>query len=105
MFKFVRDPILRYATRTPLNSLGIGDAAAEVLRPGPGRHAAPFDFTVHLALQREALVLAEVYGAENLAARTVGTADYLQAIVQHLLVIEQASSPLTDSARTAKLIA
>ncbi|KAG6586652.1 uncharacterized protein IUM83_18124 [Phytophthora cinnamomi] len=86
-----------------LSSLLGSEAVAEVLRPEPRRPANLTDFRVQVALQREAFALAEVYGVEELAARTVNTTRHLLAVVQRLLTVEQESSAPDASAQTARL--
>ncbi|KAE8966402.1 hypothetical protein PF011_g27949 [Phytophthora fragariae] len=56
-----------------LSSLVGGDATAEVLHPGSHHLVDPNDFRVRVAMERDALALAQVYGVDELALRAMNT--------------------------------
>ncbi|KAE9076139.1 hypothetical protein PF010_g24020 [Phytophthora fragariae] len=86
-----------------LSSLVGGDATAEVLHPGSHRLVDPTDFRVRIAMEREALALAQVYGVDELALRAMNTVRYLQTSIQRVLALEQGSLAQSDSAQVAQL--
>ncbi|KAE8903974.1 hypothetical protein PF003_g11664 [Phytophthora fragariae] len=86
-----------------LSSLVGGDATAEVLHPGSHHLVDPNDFRVRVAMERDALALAQVYGVDELALRAMNTVRYLQTAVQRVLELEQGSSAQSDSAQVAQL--
>ncbi|KAE9200160.1 hypothetical protein PF004_g19077 [Phytophthora fragariae] len=96
-------PRLSDAELRRLSSLVGGDATAEVLHPGSHRLADPTDFRVRIAMEREALALAQVYGVDELALRAMNTVRYLQTLIQRVLTLEQGSSAQSDSAQVAQL--
>ncbi|KAE9003688.1 hypothetical protein PR003_g18237 [Phytophthora rubi] len=96
-------PRLSDAELRQLSSLVGGDATAEMLQPGTHRLVDPVDFRVRVALEREALALAQVYGVDELALRAMNTVRYLQTAVQRVLALEQGSSAQNDSAQIVQL--
>ncbi|KAE8977971.1 hypothetical protein PR003_g26425 [Phytophthora rubi] len=96
-------PRLSDAELRRLSSLVGGDATAEVLHPGSHHLVDPNDFRVRVAMEREALALAQVYGVDELALRAMNTVRYLQTAVQRVLALEQRSSAQSDSAQVAQL--
>ncbi|KAE9181437.1 hypothetical protein PF004_g24540 [Phytophthora fragariae] len=86
-----------------LSSLVGGDATAEVLHPGSHRLVDPTDFRVRIAMEREALALAQVYGVDELALRAMNTVRYLQTSIQRVLALEHGSLAQSDSAQVAQL--
>ncbi|KAE8994518.1 hypothetical protein PR002_g19901 [Phytophthora rubi] len=96
-------PRLSDAELRRLSSLLGGDATAEVLHPGSRRPVDPTDFRVRVAMEREALALAQVYGVDELALRATNTVRYLQTSVQRVLTLEQGGSAQSDSAQVAQL--
>ncbi|KAE8976841.1 hypothetical protein PR001_g25301 [Phytophthora rubi] len=96
-------PRLSDAELRRLSSLVGGDATAEVLHPGSHRLVDPTDFRVRIAIEREALALAQVYGVDELALRAMNTVRYLQTSIQRVLALEQGSSAQSDSAQVAQL--
>ncbi|KAE9039831.1 hypothetical protein PR003_g7960 [Phytophthora rubi] len=96
-------PRLSDAELRRLSSLVGGDATAEVLHPESHRLVDPTDFRVRVAMEREALALAQVYGVDELALRAMSTVRYLQTAVQRVLALEQGSLAHSDSAQVAQL--
>ncbi|KAE9005442.1 hypothetical protein PR003_g18168 [Phytophthora rubi] len=96
-------PRLSDAELRRLSSLVGGDATTEVLQSGSHRLVDPTDFRVRVAMEREALALAQVYGVDELALRAMNTVRYLQTSVQRVLTLEQGSSAQNDSAQVAQL--
>ncbi|KAE8913651.1 hypothetical protein PF005_g26175 [Phytophthora fragariae] len=86
-----------------LSSLAGGDATAEVLQPGSRRPVDPTDFRIRIAMEREALTLAQIYGTDGLALRAMNTVRYLQVTVQRVLVLERGSPAQNDSAQVTQL--
>ncbi|KAE8977986.1 hypothetical protein PR002_g24851 [Phytophthora rubi] len=85
-----------------LSSLAGGDATAEVLHSRTRRPTDPADFRIRVAMEREALALAQIYGTDELALRAMNTVRYLQVAVQRVLALEQGSSAQSDSAQVAQ---
>ncbi|KAE8990094.1 hypothetical protein PR003_g25718 [Phytophthora rubi] len=86
-----------------LSSLAGGDATAEVLQPGSRRPVDPTDFRIRIAMEREALALAQIYGTDELALRAMNTVRYLQVTVQRVLALERGSPAQNDSAQVTQL--
>ncbi|KAE9338774.1 hypothetical protein PR003_g11334 [Phytophthora rubi] len=96
-------PRLSDAELRRLSSLVGGDATAEVLQPGTHRLVGPADFRVRVAVEREALALAQVYGVDELALRAMNTVRYLQVTAQRVPALEQGSPAQKDSAQIVQL--
>ncbi|KAE8995073.1 hypothetical protein PR002_g19738 [Phytophthora rubi] len=96
-------PRLSDAELRRLSSLAGGDATAEVLHSRTRRPTDPADFRIRVAMEREALALAQIYGTDELALRAMNTVRYLQVAVQRVLALEQGSPAQNESAQVAQL--
>ncbi|KAE9075596.1 hypothetical protein PF005_g31416 [Phytophthora fragariae] len=88
-------PRLSDAELRRLSSLAGGDATAEVLHSRTRRPTDPADFRNRVAVEHEALALAQIYGTDELALRAMNTVRYLQVAVQRVLALEQGSPAQT----------